>query len=256
MSYTPPSYPNSIPSVDDVFGFVNDKDWIEVESWDAIRKELVACLTTLGTNPEGDSATVDARIQALEDAPAGEPDKIHDDDEDTIVSTEESEDEDHVRMDVAGVEAFDLDSDGILTLDKNSGARAYPGGTTVDISTATLTKIELATETYDIQGEFDSSTNYRFTATVAGYYLAIGALRYHQMIDEKSYTIRLYVNGSLVSIGDLVAANGGGQGVYISDIVYLAVNDYVELYTWHNAGVTRSMRKESYYTYLSIAKIR
>ena len=39
-----------------------------------------------------------------------------------------------------------------------------------NISNATWTKVQLTTELFDTNSNFDNSTNYRFTPTVAGYY--------------------------------------------------------------------------------------
>ena len=39
-----------------------------------------------------------------------------------------------------------------------------------NISSSTWTKVTLDTETFDTNSNFDSTTNYRFTPTVAGYY--------------------------------------------------------------------------------------
>jgi hypothetical protein len=43
-------------------------------------------------------------------------------------------------------------------------------------ATVTYTKIQLNTENFDTNNNFDSTTNYRFTPTVAGYYQISGAV--------------------------------------------------------------------------------
>ena len=47
---------------------------------------------------------------------------------------------------------------------------------TQTLSNATLTKIQLQTEEFDTNSNFDSTTNYRFTPTVAGYYQVNGVV--------------------------------------------------------------------------------
>lgn len=80
--------------------------------------------------------------------------KIVDADNDTKVDVEEAGDEDIVRMDVAGVEAFHLSAVGILDLVKQPAASAYLSAAQ-NLKTSTFTKLFLDTESYDVQNEFD-----------------------------------------------------------------------------------------------------
>ena len=72
-------------------------------------------------------------------------------DQDTYVEAGE----DFVKMVVATVEAFNLDSNGILTTTKQSRARAYQNAAQ-EIPTSSTTHILLDTENYDEQGEFNN----------------------------------------------------------------------------------------------------
>jgi hypothetical protein len=44
------------------------------------------------------------------------------------------------------------------------------------ISSSTFTKVSLQAESFDVTNAFDSTTNYRFQPTVAGYYQANGTI--------------------------------------------------------------------------------
>ena len=66
MSYTPPKYPSEIPTYVDIWPYVDDKDWMNQNCWDALVKELRACLIELGTLPKGAYADVKTRLNALE----------------------------------------------------------------------------------------------------------------------------------------------------------------------------------------------
>lgn len=68
MSYTPPKYPGEIPTYADIWPYVDDKDWMNQACWDALIKELRACLIELGVNPKGAYADVAARLTALSQA--------------------------------------------------------------------------------------------------------------------------------------------------------------------------------------------
>ena len=88
--------------------------------------------------------------------------KIQDADGDTSWDVEQSADEDKIHGKVKGVEAFLLDDAGILTLAKQPAARAYLG-TNQSIPDQTTTVLNIDTENFDIQGEFNTST-YRYIA--------------------------------------------------------------------------------------------
>lgn len=182
--------------------------------------------------------------------------KIIDADADTQIQVEESADEDKVRMDVKGVEAFLLDDAGILTLAKNSGARAYGNTDQNNIASGVSTKVTLNVKTYDIQAEFDSATNYRFTAKVAGYYQVNGSVLWTVTVVDKNYHVRIYKNGVDVAISYNQASVATYLACKISDVIYLAVNDYVELWAMQETdAATPDIVASSSYTFLSIAKI-
>jgi len=98
------------------------------------------------------------------------------------------------------------------------------------IASATYTKVQLTTEDFDTNSNFDSATNYRFTPTVAGYYL---------------FTAFLSLTGTGLADGNLTIQKNADEYYYGSKVsnaagsvhcvvsVVLAMNgstDYVELY--------------------------
>jgi len=69
MSYSPPVYPAAIPDqITDLPDRTDDIDWIEAWIYNYVKKELVAVMTELGTDPAGTEATVAARLTAIEAA--------------------------------------------------------------------------------------------------------------------------------------------------------------------------------------------
>lgn len=68
MPYSPPKYPAAIPTQTPITGDLPDKiddlDWLMADWFNAIKKELCAALTELGTNPKGSFADVAAAIAA------------------------------------------------------------------------------------------------------------------------------------------------------------------------------------------------
>jgi len=107
---------------------------------------------------------------------------------------------------------------------------AYLATTNQSITTNTYTKITLNAETFDTASCFDSTTNYRFTPTVAGYYQINGEISYAGTGITRQI-IYIYKNGSSYAI--LFDGNGsqyaGGNGTLIS---MNGSTDYIELYTY------------------------
>jgi hypothetical protein len=99
------------------------------------------------------------------------------------------------------------------------------------VSSTTYTKVQLNTETFDTNSNFDPTTNYRFTPTVAGYYQINGSLSVEASSSVSRFFCTLYKNGSEVYRGTDVNATGF-QSV-VGGVLFLnGSTDYVELYGW------------------------
>jgi hypothetical protein len=103
------------------------------------------------------------------------------------------------------------------------------------LSSSTATKIQLQTEEFDTNSNFDNSTNYRFTPTVAGYYQVIGSVQ----SGATNSTVQpfIYKNGSVWKSG--VFGNNSAAFVTAQINVVLFLNgstDYVELYASLSVG--------------------
>lgn len=183
------------------------------------------------------------------------PSKIFDADGDTKVDVEEGPDEDKVRMDVKGVEAFLLHDDGILDLPKQSRARAVRDAIQ-SIPRTTWTKIQFNSETYDEQGEYDPITNYRFTAKKAGYYAITAVVQMEDMDDGTVLYAGIYKNGALVSQykGFSPADNQTIQAL-IADILFLAATNFIEIYCWQGEVAARNITAATEGTWFAIHKL-
>lgn len=95
----------------------------------------------------------------------------------------------------------------------------------------TWTKIQFNTKTFDTNNNYDNTTNYRFTPTVAGYYQVNGSIGF------PSYTatyvnLVIYKNGSVYSgYGSGYNSSAGMVSFTTTDLVYLnGSTDYIEIY--------------------------
>jgi hypothetical protein len=105
------------------------------------------------------------------------------------------------------------------------------------ISTATYTKVAFQTEEFDTANCFDSTTNYRFTPTVAGYYQIDGRVAFSVSAAAVSVVV-IYKNGAAFKAG-LIYQYGASHnsGVAVSAIVYFnGSTDYVELFAYQSSG--------------------
>jgi hypothetical protein len=103
-------------------------------------------------------------------------------------------------------------------------------GTTQSITSSTFTKISINTEEFDTNNNFDSTTNYRFTPTVSGYYQVNGQMA-GAATSGTVYNISIYKNGSAFKTGNDMRATSASNNLVVSALVYLnGSTDYIELY--------------------------
>jgi hypothetical protein len=136
---------------------------------------------------------------------------------------------------------------GYVTLGSQSSIRAYRNTSTQALSNTT--KIQFNAESYDVKSEFDSATNYRFTATVAGKYLVAASISITSPANAP--TIYIYVNGSQYAFRSAHEASSGT--VSIDHIVSLAATDYIEIYV--DAGASGTVNNGADTTFLTVHKI-
>jgi hypothetical protein len=100
---------------------------------------------------------------------------------------------------------------------------AYRSGTQATTSN-TYTKVQLNAENFDTNNNYDSTTNYRFTPTVAGYYLCTGQI---QTSGGTYVETDIYKNG--VSNG--FSQISGAWGIPTTQLISMnGSTDYIELY--------------------------
>ena len=109
----------------------------------------------------------------------------------------------------------------------------YRGTSNQSITTSTTTKVELNTEEFDTANAFDSTTNYRFTPLIAGYYQISGQIEVDGTAITRSFCL-IYKNGSPYKVGNDGVQTTAYKSV-VSVLVYLNGSiDYIELYGWAN----------------------
>jgi hypothetical protein len=104
------------------------------------------------------------------------------------------------------------------------------------------TKIPFNTENFDTASAFDSTTNYRFTPLVAGYYQINLTVQQGFAAAIGITNASIYKNGVEYTQGTRIinSATAGQSGIN-SVVVYLnGSTDYIEFYGLQNSGSTQS----------------
>lgn len=125
----------------------------------------------------------------------------------------------------------------LLTTDSNPYKFSVYRNAAWNTPNAAEAKVAFDTETFDTNSNFDSTTNNRYTAPVAGFYYFNAQIGFSTSVNN-AYTL-LYKNGAQVKKGSQTVATNLG-GAQVSAFLQLAANDYVEVYVFTSATQTGS----------------
>jgi len=116
---------------------------------------------------------------------------------------------------------------------------AYFNGSSQSISASTWTKVTMNAEDFDTNSNYDPTTNYRFTPTVAGYYQITSSVAFSVGASGTAASIAIYKNGSIYKGAPTYSlANGGMPGSISLPILFNGSTDYVEIYVWASTAST------------------
>jgi len=161
-----------------------------------------------------------------------------------------------LRGDSGATDDFKLYDSGIIDFPKQSGCRVHRITSAQTLTSGTVTKIEWNSEDYDNQNEFDSTTNYRFTATKAGTYSFKASVRLTNPGDGTRVLGYLRKNGS--DAGTIEESPGANQyqTLTVSTDIKLAVNDYLEYFILQLSGGDVDTGYTADVMFMSITKIQ
>ena len=132
--------------------------------------------------------------------------------------------------------------------------RAYMGSTQT-ISTASITKLNFDTESYDIGSNYDTS-NYRFTPTTAGKYLVTASVRLNGAVTITNVQLYINKNGSVYNRSTQGFNGDSSPMITNTDTVEMnGSSDYIEMYLYHNQGSNLDISGSAQSTYFNAFKI-
>lgn len=101
------------------------------------------------------------------------------------------------------------------------------------VTASAETKTEFDAELYDTNNNFDSTTNFRYTAPVSGFYHFDWGFGVSIITPTRLFTV-LYKNGSAIQRGTDVAS--AVQGVSGSCLVQASASDYFEVFYYSGSA--------------------
>ena len=130
---------------------------------------------------------------------------------------------------------------------------AYASAAT-SIPNNSATKVNFATEEFDTNTNYDTSTS-RFTPTIPGYYRVSGCVE--TAAASGVCNARLYKNGAGAKAGPLASATAsGGAGAATATIFMNGTTDYVELWFFQNSGAAVNTIASATATYFHAELVR
>lgn len=105
----------------------------------------------------------------------------------------------------------------------------------------TLVKVTFDTEVYDLEGWFDSTTNYRYTPQVAGKYLISATSGFNTLNANGITEVAIYKNGTIASTTLTYAEANTYATPSVTTVLDMnGSTDYVEVFIKQNGGATET----------------
>lgn len=113
---------------------------------------------------------------------------------------------------------------------------------TQSLANNTTYKVAFQVEEFDTNGNFDSTTNYRFTPTVAGYYQINAQVKIENNGNAGTMLCTIYKNGTDYKEAQNTIRAGSNTSAGNSTVVYFnGSTDYVEVYVLQSTGATATL---------------
>lgn len=135
------------------------------------------------------------------------------------------------------------------------GCRVYLSANQ-SIPDSTSTKVQFDSETFDTNNEFDSTTNYRYTPTEAGYYQVSVSLDLIKTGTSSGFfEVNILKNGATYETG-FMHDTGNDVSKMLTDIVEMnGTTDYIEIYVMQDTGVSKDLLAGTARSRLTIQKV-
>ena len=110
------------------------------------------------------------------------------------------------------------------------------------LTASTWTKAQIDAEEFDTNSNYDNTTNYRFTPTVAGYYQVTGNIAFNGNALWSIVRTSIYKNGTAFKTTDVTMGSNVYSGLIncmVTALIYFnGSTDYVELYGYNSCATS------------------
>lgn len=147
---------------------------------------------------------------------------------------------------------------GVMAANPNYYFRANRNGVNqTGVVTGTETKVQHDNEVSDPRGDYDPTTNYRYTPTKAGMYRVTASVSFLSLGDGKRMDSRIKKNGSALpsNMQHFMGAVGESSVIAVKDIDMNGTTDFLEHFTFHTHGSDRTIFGGPSQTYFEATRL-
>ena len=132
---------------------------------------------------------------------------------------------------------------------------AYKNATQTGVVKNTATKISFQTEVFDSDGDYDNSSNYRFTPTTAGKYLVTASLSAKGNVSTTTFICWLFKNGAAYARDNNYASTSQCMSTITTMVDMDGSSDYLEVYIYQGTTGDIEIYSGTEYTWFGAMKI-
>lgn len=123
------------------------------------------------------------------------------------------------------------------------------------IPSAVNTKVQFNNVVFDINNEYDETTNYRFTAAVEGYYMLYSQIRFDTTVTASVAAILVTKNGGTNFLEGRAKTLDSFVPISVSGVIQLDAGEYIEIYAYQSTGAAINIDNNTANNYLYVVKV-
>ena len=120
------------------------------------------------------------------------------------------------------------------------------GDASFTVAASTFVKIEFDSETFDPLSDYDPTTNYRYTPSIAGKYFIYGVLQFEAVNDGDQIATLIKKNGTTFVVENqiYVSTNTVNHSTTVFGLIDMnGSTDYLELFAFHTSSASREVNE-------------
>lgn len=124
------------------------------------------------------------------------------------------------------------------------------------ISSGSWTKVQMSSEIFDTNGDYDPTTNFRFTPTVTGYYIIMAAIYFSAQVDTAITGIDIRKNGSAYAATTVDSSTTKSEGAVMTCLMNMnGSSDYCEVFAYQDSGADKNIDGNGAFNFFMGARV-